>query len=142
LWRTAIAGEREIERRKRMSNIRYTKQHEWVRLDGKTATVGISNYAQEQLGDVVFVELPDIGKTLAKGDEAAVVESVKAASEIYAPMSGEVIEVNEALDGDPGKVNTDAEGEAWFLKLRVADDSEFDDLMDEVDYKEFLEEEQ
>jgi glycine cleavage system H protein len=142
LWRTAIAGEREIERRKRMSNIRYTKQHEWVRLDGKTATVGISNFAQEQLGDVVFVELPDIGKTLTKGDEAAVVESVKAASEIYAPMSGEVIEVNEALDGDPGKVNSDAEGEAWFLKLRVADDSEFDDLMDEVDYKEFLEEEQ
>ena len=125
-----------------MSNIRYTKQHEWVRLDGKTATVGISNFAQEQLGDVVFVDLPDIGKTLAKGDEAAVVESVKAASEIYAPMSGEVIEVNEALDGDPGKVNTDAEGEAWFLKLRVADDSEFDDLMDEVEYKEFLEEEQ
>jgi glycine cleavage system H protein len=142
LWRTAIAGEREIERRKLMSNIRYTKQHEWVRLDGKTATVGISNFAQEQLGDVVFVELPDIGKTLTKGDEAAVVESVKAASEIYAPMSGEVIEVNEALDGDPGKVNSDAEGEAWFLKLRVADDSEFDDLMDEVDYKEFLEEEQ
>jgi glycine cleavage system H protein len=142
LWRTAIAGEREIERRIRMSNIRYTKEHEWVRLDGKTATVGISNFAQEQLGDVVFVELPDIGKTLAKGDEAAVVESVKAASEIYAPMSGEVIEVNEALDGDPGKVNTDAEGEAWFLKLRVADDSEFDDLMDEVEYKEFLEEEQ
>jgi glycine cleavage system H protein len=142
LWRTAIAGEREIERRIRMSNIRYTKEHEWVRLDGKTATIGISNFAQEQLGDVVFVELPDIGKTLAKGDEAAVVESVKAASEIYAPMSGEVIEVNEALDGDPGKVNTDAEGEAWFLKLRVADDSEFDDLMDEVEYKEFLEEEQ
>jgi glycine cleavage system H protein len=125
-----------------MSNIRYTKEHEWVRLDGKTATVGISNHAQEQLGDVVFVDLPDIGKTLAKGDEAAVVESVKAASEIYAPMSGEVIEVNEALDGDPGKVNTDAEGEAWFLKLRVADDSEFDDLMDEVEYKEYLEEEQ
>jgi glycine cleavage system H protein len=125
-----------------MSTIRYTKDHEWVRLDGNTATIGISNYAQEQLGDVVFVELPDIGKTLAKGDEAAVVESVKAASEIYAPMSGEVIEVNEGLDGDPGKVNTDAEGEAWFLKLKVEDDSEFDDLMDEVEYKEFLEEEQ
>lgn len=125
-----------------MSNIRYTKEHEWVRLAGRTATVGISNYAQEQLGDVVFVELPDIGKTLAKGDEAAVVESVKAASEIYSPMSGEVIEVNEALDGDPGKVNSDAEGEAWFMKLRVVDDSEFDDLMDEIEYKEFLEEEQ
>ena len=125
-----------------MSNIRYSKEHEWVRLEGKTATIGISNYAQEQLGDVVYVELPDVGKTLAKGDEAAVVESVKAASEIYSPMSGEVIEVNEALDGDPGKVNTDAEGEAWFLKLRVADDSEFDALMDEVEYKEYLEEEQ
>jgi glycine cleavage system H protein len=125
-----------------MSNIRYTKEHEWVRLDGKTATVGISNYAQEQLGDVVFVELPDIGKTLARGDEAAVVESVKAASEIYAPMSGEVVEVNEALDGDPSKVNADPEGEAWFLKLKVEDDSEFDELMDELEYKEFLEEEQ
>jgi glycine cleavage system H protein len=125
-----------------MTKMRYTKEHEWVRLEGRTATVGISNYAQEQLGDVVFVELPDIGKTLAKGDEAAVVESVKAASEIYSPMSGEVIEVNEALDGDPGKVNTDAEGEAWFLKLKVVDDSEFDDLMDEIEYKEFLEEEQ
>ena len=125
-----------------MSTIRYTKEHEWIRLDGKTATVGISNHAQEQLGDVVFVELPDIGKTLARGEEAAVVESVKAASEIYAPMSGEVIEVNEALDGDPGKVNADAEGEGWFLKLRVEDDSEFDDLMDELEYKEFLEEEQ
>jgi glycine cleavage system H protein len=125
-----------------MSNIRYTKEHEWIRLDGKTATVGISNHAQEQLGDVVFVDLPDIGKTLAKGDEAAVVESVKAASEIYAPMSGEVIEVNEALDGAPGKVNSDAEGEGWFLKLKVADDSEFDDLMDELEYKEYLEEEQ
>jgi len=125
-----------------MTKMRYTKEHEWVRLEGRTATVGISNYAQEQLGDVVFVELPDIGKTLAKGDEAAVVESVKAASEIYSPMSGEVIEVNEALDGDPGKVNSDAEGEAWFLKLKVVDDSEFDDLMDEIEYKEFLEEEQ
>ena len=125
-----------------MSKIRYTKEHEWVRLEGRTATVGISQFAQEQLGDVVFVELPDIGKTLAKGDEAAVVESVKAASEIYAPMSGKVIEVNEGLDGDPGKVNADAEGEGWFLKLRVADDSEFDELMDEVEYKEFLEEEQ
>lgn len=125
-----------------MSNIRYSKEHEWVRLEGKTATIGISNYAQEQLGDVVYVELPDVGKTLAKGDEAAVVESVKAASEIYAPMSGEVIEVNEGLDGDPGKVNSDAEGDAWFLKLKVEDDAEFDDLMDELEYKEYLEEEQ
>jgi glycine cleavage system H protein len=125
-----------------MSNIRYSKEHEWVRLDGKVATIGISNYAQEQLGDVVFVELPDIGKTLAKGDEAAVVESVKAASEVYAPMSGKVIEVNEALDGEPAKVNADPEGEAWFLKLKVEDDSEFDELMDELEYKEFLEEEQ
>ncbi len=125
-----------------MSNIRYSKEHEWVRLDGKVATIGISNYAQEQLGDVVFVELPDIGKKLAKGEEAAVVESVKAASEVYAPMSGKVIEVNEALDGEPAKVNADPEGEAWFLKLKVEDDSEFDELMDELEYKEFLEEEQ
>jgi glycine cleavage system H protein len=125
-----------------MSTIRYTKEHEWVRLDGEVATVGISDYAQEQLGDVVFVELPDIGKKLAKGEEAAVVESVKAASEVYAPMSGEVIEVNEALDGEPAKVNADPEGEAWFLKLKIEDDSEFDALMDELEYMEFLDEEQ
>lgn len=123
-----------------MSNVRYTKDHEWVRLEGDVATVGISNHAQEQLGDVVFVELPEVGKQLAKGDEAAVVESVKAASEVYAPISGEVIEVNSVLEDEPGKVNDDAEGEAWFIKLKVEDASEFETLMEEDDYKSFAEE--
>lgn len=121
---------------------RYTKDHEWVRLDGEVATVGITNYAQEQLGDVVFVELPDVGKEVKKGDEAAVVESVKAASEVYAPLTGEVVEVNGALESEPGKVNSDPEGDAWFLKLRLSDTGEFDSLMDESQYNAFLEEQQ
>lgn len=121
-----------------MINVRYTRDHEWVRLDGDVATVGITNYAQEQLGDVVFVELPAIGKRLAKGDEAAVVESVKAASEVYAPVSGEVVEVNSTLEGEPAKVNEDAEGAAWFLKIKVAERREFEGLMDEAQYKAFL----
>lgn len=117
---------------------RYTKDHEWVRLDGDVATVGITSFAQEQLGDVVFVELPDVGKQVSKGEQAAVVESVKAASEIYAPISGEVVEVNGALEGEPGKVNADPEGEAWFLKLKLSDRGEFDGLLDEAQYKAFL----
>lgn len=121
---------------------RYTKDHEWVRLDGEVATVGITNYAQEQLGDMVFVELPDVGKEVKKGDEAAVVESVKAASEVYAPLTGEVVEVNGALESEPGKVNSDPEGDAWFLKLRLSDTGEFDSLMDESQYNAFLEEQQ
>ena len=118
-----------------MSDIRYTKDHEYVRLDGNVATVGITDYAQEQLGDIVFVELPAIGKKVEKGAEAAVVESVKAASEVYAPVSGDVIEVNGALEGEPAKVNDDPLGTGWFLKLKVKDRTEFEALMDEPAYK-------
>ena len=118
---------------------RYTRDHEWIRLEGDTALLGISDYAQEQLGDIVFVELPAIGKKLAKGAEAAVVESVKAASEIYAPVAGEVIAVNDALADQPGTVNNDPEGAGWFLKLKVADRADLDTLMDSEAYKAFLE---
>ncbi len=122
-----------------MSEIRFTDQHEWVRVDGDVATIGITDYAQEQLGDVVYVELPEVGKSLATGDEAAVVESVKAASEVYAPVSGEVVEVNGDLEGAPGGVNEDAMGRGWFVKLKLADKSEFAKLMDEDAYKAFIE---
>ena len=118
---------------------RYTKDHEWIRLEGDTATIGISEYAQAQLGDVVFVELPAIGKKLAKGDEAAIVESVKAASEIYAPVAGEVIAVNSALADAPGTVNTHPEGAGWFLKLKVVSKADFDTLMDGEAYAAFVE---
>jgi glycine cleavage system H protein len=121
-----------------MSDVRYTKEHEWIKIEGDTVTIGITNYAQEQLGDVVFVELPPVGKKLAKGDDAAVVESVKAASEVYAPVSGDVIEVNSLIAAEPGKVNADPENSAWFLKLRLADRSELDALMDEATYKAFI----
>ena len=117
---------------------RYTKDHEYIRIEGNTGTVGITDYAQSQLGDVVYVELPAVGQSVAKGGEAAVVESVKAASEVYAPVSGEVVEVNSALTDAPQTVNESAEGEGWFLKLRVADASELDDLMDEAAYREYL----
>ena len=118
---------------------RYTRDHEWIRLDGDTATVGISDYAQEQLGDIVFVELPEVGKQLDKGAEAAVVESVKAASEIFAPVAGEVIEVNDALADGPGAVNDEPEGAGWFMKMKVRDRAEVDQLMDATAYKAFLE---
>lgn len=117
---------------------RYSKDHEYVRLEGDVAVVGISSYAQEQLGDVVFVELPEVGKTVAQGKEAAVVESVKAASEVYAPVSGEVVEVNTELEGAPGLVNEDAEGKGWFLKLKLADPAEYQELMDAHAYKSYL----
>ena len=119
--------------------LKFTEDHEWVRVDGEIGTVGISDYAQEQLGDVVFVELPDIGKTIAKGDEAAVVESVKAASEVYAPVEGEVTQVNEALNDNPGLINSDAQGDGWFLKIKVTDASQLDALMDEAAYKTYVE---
>ncbi|MEQ8347140.1 MAG: glycine cleavage system protein GcvH [Sneathiellaceae bacterium] len=122
-----------------MSVIGFSKDHEWVELDGDVGTVGISEYAQEQLGDIVFVELPEVGRTVAKGEEFAVVESVKAASEIYAPMTGEVVEVNEALNEEPATVNDDAQGAGWIVKIRVTDSSEFEELMDEEAYGEFLE---
>lgn len=121
-----------------MSTVRYTKDHEWVRLDGDTAAVGITDYAQSQLGDVVYVELPDVGKALTKGGEAAVVESVKAASEVYAPVSGEVVAVNDALEAAPAMVNEDAEGRGWFMKIKVAEPAELDGLMTADQYKSFL----
>lgn len=122
-----------------MSEIRFTDQHEWVRIEGDVATVGITDYAQEQLGDVVYIELPEVGREVEQGDEAAVVESVKAASEVYAPISGEVLEVNADLEGAPGSINEDAMGRGWFLKLKIADKTELSKLMDEDAYKAFLE---
>ena len=117
---------------------RYTKEHEWIRLDGDTAIVGITEFAQDKLGDVVFVELPEIGKSFAAGDEAAVVESVKAASEVYAPAGGEVVAVNDALADAPATVNEDAEGKGWFLKLKLADPAELEKLMTAQQHKEFV----
>ena len=119
--------------------MRFSKDHEWVKVEGGVATVGITTYAQEQLGDVVFVELPSVGKKVKAGDEAAVVESVKAASEVYAPISGEVTEVNSALADTPALVNEDAEGKGWFMKIKVADSKEVDALMDAAAYKAFIE---
>ena len=121
-----------------MSTTHYTKDHEWIRVDGNNAVMGITDYAQEQLGDVVYVELPDVGKSVGAGDEAAVVESVKAASEVYAPVSGEVVEVNEALADAPNGVNDDATGAGWFVKLRLSDASELEKLMSEDEYKSYL----
>ncbi len=121
-----------------MSKTVYSDEHEWVRVEDGNATIGITDYAQEQLGDVVYVELPEVGTNLAKGDQAAVVESVKAASEVYAAVSGEVLEVNEALTDEPGKVNEDPQGAAWFIKMKLSDPSEIDALMDEAAYKEFV----
>ena len=117
---------------------RYTKDHEYVRIEGDAGIVGISDYAQGQLGDVVFVELPSVGKTLSKGDEAAVVESVKAASEVYAPVSGEVVEVNSDLESSPGTVNEDPAGRGWFMKIRLTDQGELDGLLTEEQYQEFV----
>jgi glycine cleavage system H protein len=125
-----------------MSVLRFTRDHEWIRLDGELAVVGVTDYAQSQLGDVVYVELPEIGRRVEKGKEAAVVESVKAASEVYAPASGEVAEVNEALAADPAKVNADPMGEGWFLKLRLTDVKELEGLLDEAAYQQFIEQEQ
>ena len=122
-----------------MSDVRFSKDHEWVKIDGDTATVGITVYAQEQLGDVVFVDLPAVGKKVEKGKEMAVVESVKAASEVYAPLTGEVVEVNAALGDAPATVNEDAMGKGWFAKLKVANKGELSDLMDEAAYKKYVE---
>jgi glycine cleavage system H protein len=119
--------------------MRFSKDHEWVKVEGGIATVGITAYAQEQLGDVVFVELPAIGKKVKQGDEAAVVESVKAASEVYAPISGEVTDVNAALSDTPALVNEDAEGKGWFFKLKIGDAKELDSLMDATAYKKHTE---
>ena len=117
-----------------MTETRYTKSHEWIRIEGTSATVGITPYAAEQLGDVVYVELPDAGRELIKGKEAAVVESVKAASEIYAPVSGKVTESNAALSDQPALVNEDAAGNGWFFKMTIADSAELADLLDQAAY--------
>ena len=121
-----------------MSDMKYSKEHEWVRLEGDIATVGISEFAQEQLGDVVFVELPEVGRTVEQNGDAAVVESVKAASEVYAPVSGEVVEVNGALEDDPELVNRAPTGEGWFMKIKVSDASQLDGMMGEAAYSDFV----
>lgn len=121
-----------------MTDMKYTDDHEYLRIEGDVATIGITNHAQEQLGDVVFVELPEAGKGFAKGDEAAVVESVKAAAEVYAPISGEVVEANSVLEANPGLVNEDPEGDAWFMKIKISDTSELDGMMDADGYAKFV----
>jgi glycine cleavage system H protein len=121
-----------------MTAYRFTKEHEWINVEGDVGTIGISDFAQQQMGDVVFVQLPEIGKTLKKGEEAAVVESVKAASEIYAPVSGEVVAVNGDLEATPATVNEDATGKGWFFKIRLAAPAELDGLMTEGQYKDFV----
>ena len=119
--------------------LKFTEDHEWIKVEGETGTIGISPYAAKQLGDVVFVELPEIGREMDKGDEAAVVESVKAASEVYSPIGGEVIEVNETLEDAPETVNASPDGDGWFLKIKIADASELEALMDEAKYKDYCE---
>ena len=116
----------------------YTEEHEWIRVEGDVATVGITDFAQGQLGDIVFVELPEAGRQVAKGGEAAVVESVKAASEVYAPVSGEVVAVNSDLEGTPGTINEDPAGRGWFMKIKLNDKGELDGLMTEEEYQEFV----
>ena len=118
--------------------VKFSQDHEWVSVEGDIATIGITNHAQEQLGDVVFVELPAIGKKVAKGGEAAVVESVKAASEVYAPVTGEVVDVNKELEGDPALVNRGAEGDGWFMKIKLSNPAELNDLMDKPAYDKFV----
>ncbi len=122
-----------------MSNRKYTREHEWVEVSGAEATIGISDYAQDQLGDVVYVDLPDVGQEVEKGAEAAVIESVKAASEVYAPASGEITARNDALDDNPALVNESAEGDGWFYRMKLSDPSQLDDLMDADAYARFLE---
>ena len=121
-----------------MADLKYSNEHEWVRIEGDVAVIGISDYAQAQLGDVVFVELPEVGKQVVKNGEAAVVESVKAASEVYAPVSGEVVEVNDTLSDEPEMVNSAPTGDGWFIKIRISDPSELDGLMDEAAYLAFV----
>ncbi len=122
-----------------MTSVRYSKDHEYVRVEGDEGVVGISHYAQSQLGDVVFVELPQLGKVVEQGKEVAVVESVKAASEVYAPLAGTVTAINTELEGNPALVNEEPEGAGWFLRLKIADPSQLDALMDEAAYKAFVE---
>ena len=121
-----------------MSTVRYTKEHEWVRMDGDVAVVGITDHAQEALGDVVFVELPEPGREVEEGEACAVVESVKAASDVYAPLAGRIVESNQAIVDDPALVNRDSAGEGWFFKMALADRAAYDALLDEAGYKAFL----
>jgi glycine cleavage system H protein len=123
-----------------MNDVKYTEEHEWISVEGDVATVGISDFAQEQLGDVVFVELPEVGAEISAGDQVAVVESVKAASEVYSPVTGEVVEINDSIVEDPAGINGDAEGEGWFFRIRLSDPSELDDLMDAKAYAAFVKE--
>ena len=122
-----------------MSELKFTDEHEWALIEGDVATIGISGYAVEQLGDLVYIELPDVGRTLSAGDESATVESVKAASEVYAPLSGEVIEVNEGLTDAPGAVNDSPMDEGWFYKIKLTDPGEVDSLKDEDEYQTYVE---
>jgi glycine cleavage system H protein len=122
-----------------MADMRFTRDHEYVRVEGGVGTIGITTYAQEKLGDIVFIELPAVGKTLSKGQEAAVVESVKAASEVYAPVGGEVVEINEEIVANPAMVNQDAEEGAWFLKMKITNPRELDQLMNAEAYRDYLE---
>jgi glycine cleavage system H protein len=121
-----------------MAEVKYSEEHEWIRVEGDTGTIGITQYAQEQLGDVVFVEVPASGRKVAKGEAIAVVESVKAASDIYAPVSGEVVESNAALADSPGDVNTEPMGKGWFFKIKMSDKADLDGLMDEAAYAAFV----
>ena len=123
-----------------MSEVKYSKEHEWIKLDGDTAIIGITQHATEMLGDIVFVELPEIGSSVVKDGNASVVESTKAASDIYTPVSGEIIENNQAIVDDPAKVNNDPENEAWFFKLKITDKSEMDSLMNKEEYEKFSKE--
>ena len=123
-----------------MSEVKYSKEHEWIRLDGDTAIIGITQHATEMLGDIVFVELPEIGSSVVKDGNAGVVESTKAASDIYTPVSGEIIENNQAIVDDPAKVNSDPENEAWFFKLKITNKSEMDSLMNKEEYEKFSKE--
>ena len=123
-----------------MSEVKFSKEHEWIKLDGDTATIGITQHATEMLGDIVFVELPEIGTSVDKDGNAGVVESTKAASDIYTPVSGEIIENNQSIVDDPAKVNTDPENEAWFFKLKIANKSEMDSLMNKEEYEKFSKE--
>ena len=123
-----------------MSEVKYSKEHEWIKLDGDTAVIGITQHATEMLGDIVFVELPEIGSSVVKDGNAGVVESTKAASDIYTPVSGEIIENNQSIVDDPAKVNSDPENEAWFFKLKITDKSEMDSLMNKEEYEKFSKE--
>jgi len=123
-----------------MSEVKFSKEHEWIKLDGDTATIGITKHATEMLGDIVFVELPELGSSVAKDGNAGVVESTKAASDIYTPVSGEIIENNQSIVDDPAKINADPENEAWFFKLKITNKSEMDSLMNKEEYKKFSKE--